>query len=147
MKFKIGDTVRKTKGSQWHGRVVGTYSTELTPEGYAVESSTERGSVQIYPAAALELAEPVAKPVAYRYKYLNFMGDEVWSQDMPRNGRVLETQALYTSPPPPAEVRPARPGVFGYLDEQVRKDMAGFYEALDRPQPPTPAEPTSEAGA
>ena len=55
-KFAIGDTVRKTKGSQWHGKIVGTYSTALTPEGYAVESSTEIGSVQIYPAAALEKA-------------------------------------------------------------------------------------------
>ena len=54
-KFKLGDRVRKTKGSQWKGVVVGTYSTDLTPEGYAVESDTERGSVQIYPAAALEL--------------------------------------------------------------------------------------------
>ena len=53
-KFQLGDKVRKTKGSQWHGKVVGTYSTTLTPEGYAVESSTEIGSVQIYPAAALE---------------------------------------------------------------------------------------------
>ena len=56
-KFQLGDTVRKTKGSQWHGKIVGTYSTSLTPEGYAVESSTERGSVQIYPAAALEKDE------------------------------------------------------------------------------------------
>jgi hypothetical protein len=55
MKFKLGDMVRKVSGSQWHGTVVGTYSTELTPEGYAVESSTEVGSVQIYPAKALEL--------------------------------------------------------------------------------------------
>jgi len=54
-KFKIGDKVCKTKGSQWHGTVVGTYSTELTPEGYCVESSTETGSVQIYPSSALEL--------------------------------------------------------------------------------------------
>lgn len=53
--FKLGDKVRKTKGSQWHGTVVGTYSTTLTPEGYAVESATEKGSVQIYPAAALEV--------------------------------------------------------------------------------------------
>ena len=53
-KFQLGDTVRKVKGSQWHGTVVGTYSTTLTPEGYCVESSTEIGSVQIYPAAALE---------------------------------------------------------------------------------------------
>lgn len=57
-KFTRGDTVRKVKGSQWHGTVVGTYSTALTPEGYAVESATERGSVQIYPAAALEPWHP-----------------------------------------------------------------------------------------
>jgi dihydrofolate reductase (trimethoprim resistance protein) len=54
--FGIGDSVRKVRGSQWHGRVVGWYSTELTPEGYAVESDRERGSVQIYPASALERA-------------------------------------------------------------------------------------------
>jgi dihydrofolate reductase (trimethoprim resistance protein) len=54
--FGMGDKVRKVRGSQWHGRVVGWYSTELTPEGYAVESNTERGSVQIYPASALERA-------------------------------------------------------------------------------------------
>lgn len=53
-KFKIGDCVRKIKGSEWHGVVVGVYETELTYEGYAVESAYERGSVQIYPAAALE---------------------------------------------------------------------------------------------
>lgn len=56
-KFKLGDKVRKTKGSRWQGVVVGTYSTSLTPEGYAVESETEHGSVQIYPAAALELVK------------------------------------------------------------------------------------------
>ncbi len=53
--FKMGDTVRKKRGSEWEGEVVGFYSTELTPEGYAVESSSHKGSVQIYPAAALEL--------------------------------------------------------------------------------------------
>ena len=52
-KFKLGDMVCKIKGSEWHGKVVGTYSTELTPEGYCVESYLEKGSVQIYPAAAL----------------------------------------------------------------------------------------------
>jgi dihydrofolate reductase (trimethoprim resistance protein) len=50
--------VKKVSGSQWHGTVVGTYTTELTPEGYAVESWTESGSVQIYPARALELWLP-----------------------------------------------------------------------------------------
>lgn len=60
MKFRIGDMVRKIKGSNWTGTIVGTYSTKLTPEGYCVESSTEIGSVQIYPAAALEL-QPIEK--------------------------------------------------------------------------------------
>jgi hypothetical protein len=55
--FKRGDMVRKRSGSQWRGCVVGEYSTTLTPDGYAVESDVHAGSVQIYPAAALELVE------------------------------------------------------------------------------------------
>jgi dihydrofolate reductase (trimethoprim resistance protein) len=51
--FKYGDRVAKISGSMWSGRVVGWYATELTPEGYAVESQSHSGSVQIYPAAAL----------------------------------------------------------------------------------------------
>jgi len=54
-KFKRGAHVRKRSGLEWQGHVVGEYSTKLTPEGYAVESDTHAGSVQIYPAAALEL--------------------------------------------------------------------------------------------
>jgi dihydrofolate reductase (trimethoprim resistance protein) len=57
-KFNIGDLVQKIKGSYWSGHIVGTYSTEQTPEGYAVESDKHPGSVQIYPAAALELITP-----------------------------------------------------------------------------------------
>lgn len=53
-RFPLGARVRKTKGSSWHGRVVGFYSTALTPIGYAIESEREMGSVQIYPEAALE---------------------------------------------------------------------------------------------
>lgn len=56
-KLKPGQRVRKTKGSAWTGRVCGTYSTELTPEGYAVESDAHPGSVQIYPATMLEAME------------------------------------------------------------------------------------------
>lgn len=52
--FKLGDHVCKIKGSDWHGIIVGTYSTDLTPEGYCVESAFEEGSVQLYPASALE---------------------------------------------------------------------------------------------
>jgi hypothetical protein len=53
-KFLIGTRVRKKSGSSWQGKVVGTYATALTLEGYAVESEREPGSVQIYPASALE---------------------------------------------------------------------------------------------
>ena len=51
--FLYGDRVVKISGSMWSGRIVGWYATELTPEGYAVESAWHSGSVQIYPAAAL----------------------------------------------------------------------------------------------
>ncbi len=53
-KFKLGERVKKIKGSSWHGRIVGFYSTNITPIGYAVESERECGSVQIYPEAALK---------------------------------------------------------------------------------------------
>ena len=53
--FRLGDLVKKVSGSAWEGRIVGTYSTDLTPEGYAVESASHPGSVQIYPAKALTL--------------------------------------------------------------------------------------------
>lgn len=56
-KFNLGELVTKTKGSSWTGRVVGFYSTKLTPVGYAVESTNEPGSVQIYPEAALATAK------------------------------------------------------------------------------------------
>lgn len=55
-KFAMGDRVKKTSGSEWVGHVCGTYSTALTPEGYAVESEAHAGSVQIYPDKALEAA-------------------------------------------------------------------------------------------
>lgn len=60
--FRRGDRVRKKSGSHWQGRVVGEYATSLTPEGYAVESDTEQGSVQIYPAKALERVTPELVP-------------------------------------------------------------------------------------
>lgn len=54
-KFPLGTRVRKIKGSSWQGKVVGFYSTSLTPIGYCVESEREPGSVQIYPESALEV--------------------------------------------------------------------------------------------
>ena len=55
-KWGLDRRLRKKKGSSWTGRVVGFYSTRLTPIGYAIESETETGSVQIYPESALEEA-------------------------------------------------------------------------------------------
>lgn len=55
--FRLGQRVKKKSGSAWHGRVVGTYKTVLTAEGYCVESEREPGSVQIYPAHALSAVE------------------------------------------------------------------------------------------
>lgn len=63
MEWQRGQRVTKKSGSSWTGTIVGFYSTELTPEGYAVESDTEIGSVQIYPRKALELLPtPPAEP-------------------------------------------------------------------------------------
>lgn len=50
----IGERVRKRSGSAWHGFVVGYYWSTLTNRGVCVESAKEKGSVQIYPEAALE---------------------------------------------------------------------------------------------
>ncbi|WP_019567310.1 hypothetical protein [Agrobacterium sp. 10MFCol1.1] len=54
--FDEGDLVRKKSGSWWEGRVVGTYTTEQTPRGYAVQLDKPFGPVQIYPESALESA-------------------------------------------------------------------------------------------
>lgn len=54
-KFNIGDMVKKRSGSEWAGKVVGHYSTTLTPAGCCVESSSHAGSVQIYPESTLNL--------------------------------------------------------------------------------------------
>ena len=50
-----GARFRKKSGSWWEGRLVGTYSTQQTPEGYCIQlDNVENGPVQIYPASALE---------------------------------------------------------------------------------------------
>lgn len=54
--FEFGQRVRKKSGSSWQGHVRGYYVTDRTPAGACVESERERGSVQIYPASALEIA-------------------------------------------------------------------------------------------
>lgn len=54
-KFKFWDRVYKTNGSLWRGRIVGWYITQITPEGYCVESEKEPGSVHTYPADELAM--------------------------------------------------------------------------------------------
>ena len=56
-RYPLGTRVRKTKGASWQGVVVGHYSTTLTADGVCVESEREKGSVQLYPVAALEAVE------------------------------------------------------------------------------------------
>jgi len=107
IKFQIGDRVRKTKGSQWRGVIVGTYSTELTSEGYCVESDTHKGSVQIYPATALELIKDVKmSPERAVYELRSWcIGARVvlqnYLEDMPENklaeARLRESHFLFAS--------------------------------------------------
>lgn len=54
--FDFGERVRKISSSEWNGRVCGYYVTDQTSCGACVESEREVGSVQIYPARALEIA-------------------------------------------------------------------------------------------
>ena len=56
-KFKMGDVVTKIRGSKWTGPVVGFYTGSMTECGYNVESKYEKGSIQCWPEAALELLE------------------------------------------------------------------------------------------
>ena len=55
--FNLGDYVQKKSGAEFEGRIVGTYSTKLTAEGYCIESAYHKGTVQLYPVAALRLKE------------------------------------------------------------------------------------------
>ena len=51
--FYLGDIVNKKDDLEWQGKVVGFHAPSIAIEGYAVESLSHKGSVQIYPAKAL----------------------------------------------------------------------------------------------
>jgi hypothetical protein len=53
-KWRVGDQVKKKSGSMFEGKIVGYYSTEQTPRGYAIESGAYKNTVQIFPEQALE---------------------------------------------------------------------------------------------
>lgn len=104
-KYALGDRLTKTKGSAWTGRVVGFYSTSLTPVGYAIESENEPGSVQIYPESALEPDAIRREPKAWEYIQNNGTGRIVLECRMPDpsivTGKNWTETALYTGPTPP----------------------------------------------
>lgn len=128
IQFEIGDTVRKLRGSQWHGTIVGTYSTDLTPKGYAVESATEKGSVQIYPASALELWQPahVAVPDGWKPVPVRATREQVNAVCMhPDLARTLYRSMVEAAPAPPAAEHPDT--------VKVRRELLGrYFDALDR---------------
>lgn len=59
--FQMGDYAAKKGRASWRGKIVGWYRTDLTALGYAIESHYEPGSVQIYPATAIEPWTPPAR--------------------------------------------------------------------------------------
>lgn len=61
-RWRMGDFLRKVRGSSWRGPVCGFYTTENTPVGYCIESAFEPGSVQCWPEAALVPGDPLAAP-------------------------------------------------------------------------------------
>ena len=109
--FSMGNRVRKTKGSQWKGKVVGWYSTQLTKEGYAVESDTEIGSVQIYPVSALVAIETSCSEPCNRF---------VWVFEV-ESGKYIMTEYNTESP---LVARHAATQEYGYLiRELVRREL------------------------
>lgn len=89
-RIEIGTRVRKKSGSEWRGTVVGTYSTDLTPVGFCVESEFHPGSVQIYPAAALELMQPA--PQKYYYHVCGIRHSAIVRAESPEVAIQIATQ-------------------------------------------------------
>lgn len=91
--MNIGDRVKKKSGSNWHGSIVGEYSTDLTQHGWSVESERETGSVQIYPEAAL-LPVETANAIYHDHPYLELL-DLVRRTGVYREGRNGGTYGLF----------------------------------------------------
>jgi hypothetical protein len=96
VQFPIGAIVRKKSGSEWVGKVVGYYSTKLTPNGVCVESISHAGSVQIYPEKALEAApegipeDPMGcMTKTFSIENLTPFGSWQLPESAPRNGSII----------------------------------------------------------
>lgn len=95
------------------------------------------------PSPPAALAEPAMEPVAVRYDFDGYgwrYVDNGSGSDWLERGMKLEDAELVYTVPAPAAKPAVRSGVFRYIDEQVRKDMSGFYAAFGMQQPPPPAE-------
>lgn len=86
--FSRGDFVRKKSGSWWEGRVVGFYSTEQSPDGVAVQLDKPMGPVQIYPAAALEIA-----PAPQDHAGVSIAALQSWSEQ--KYGKAFSISACH----------------------------------------------------
>jgi hypothetical protein len=56
-RFPLGANVRKVSGPQWHGKIVGYYSSSFTPEGLVIECTADGalGQVHVEPAKRMEI--------------------------------------------------------------------------------------------
>ncbi len=67
-------------------------------------------------------AQPEQEPVTWRYKIVDVFGRPAWTLKTPKSDtRVLESQPLYTRPPPVASPhkRPSRSDIKPLTDEEI----------------------------
>lgn len=106
------------------------YAYHATDDVMVVDDGKAINAVREALAAALK---PGGEPIGYRYKFLNFMGQEVWSFELPPDGWVLETVPVYTAAPP-AQTPPK--GLFVDLIAQ-HPGLAEELKAIDDAPMPT----------
>lgn len=89
-RIEIGTRVRKKSGSEWVGRVVGYYSTDLTPNGLCIESEMHKNSVQNYPAHAVEVIP--SAPQKYYYNVSGIRHSAIVRAESPEAAIKIATQ-------------------------------------------------------
>jgi hypothetical protein len=68
---------------------------------------------------------PLPEPADHRYKFVDYLGREVWESGVPYGAKVLETQALYTADQLRAAVLAERERIA----RQVEDMCGGSYKA------------------
>ena len=114
--WTLGTRVRKRRGSSWQGRIVGFYSTELTPVGYCVESdSGARIGPNLSGTGSREDRRRVQRRNREEMRYPNEdsewrsadsapWGKVVWVRDGLEERPVMATRGAVTPRPPRAVV-------------------------------------------